>query len=284
MNMHAAERAVANLAVRMGCDVMEAASGIVRLANEHMARALRVISVERGYDPADYALLCFGGAGGLHACDLAELLDMQQIIIPARAGVLSAVGMLVSEPGRELSQAVLAPLSGLTDIDIEQSFRVLEAEAMAQLTGEGCSAGDIVFKRRLELRYKGQSATIPVDWSKGGHHEEAFHAAHARASGLQLPHAVELVNIRLGARAPAVLKSVDILQQGGPSAAAGVQRSPQLDQQIPVYRRDDLQSGKVFKGPCVVTEAVATSWVKPGWAMQLDKWGNLRLHASSQHC
>ena len=95
----------------MGCSLLEAAKGIVRLANEHMARALRVISVERGHNPADYALLCFGGAGGLHACDLAELLNMERIVIPARAGVLSAMGMLVSEPGRELSRPVLRPLA-----------------------------------------------------------------------------------------------------------------------------------------------------------------------------
>jgi N-methylhydantoinase A len=280
LNIHAAEQAVAELAENMGCSVLDAASGIVRLANEHMARALRVISVERGHDPADYALLCFGGAGGLHACDLAELLSMHRIIIPARAGVFSAMGMLVSEPGRELSKAVLKPLATLADTDIEKWFQQLESEARAQLEAEGCEAASITFRRQLELRYKGQSATIPVNWVFDGAHEEIFHRAHAKASGLQLPHPVELVNIRLGARAPAVLQSVDIPHESHESTTVEVVQMPEIDCEVPIYQRRDLKHTAALQGPAILKEAVATSWIKPGWTVTADKWGNLFMHQS----
>jgi N-methylhydantoinase A len=278
LDIQAAERAVATLAKDMACDLLEAARGIVRLANEHMARALRVISVERGHNPADYALLCFGGAGGLHACDLAELLNMQRIIIPARAGVLSAVGMLVSEPGRELSQAVLQPLAGLTDDDIGQWFQALEADARNQLTDEGCEPKSVTFRHRLELRYKGQSATIGINWSPGGAHADQFHAAHAKASGLQLPHAVELVNIRLSARAPAALTSINIREAGQGSRASELIHMPELADTVPIYHRTGLPPGETLEGPLLLTESAATAWIKPGWLVRPDEWGNLLLH------
>lgn len=282
LDLNAAEQAVAKLANDMACDVLEAAHGIVRLANEHMARALRVISVERGHDPADYALLCFGGAGGLHACDLAELLGMQRIIIPARSGVLSAMGMLVSEPGRELSQAVLAPLGSLTDKDIGQRFKLLEADAGAQLADEGCTPDSLGFRRQLELRYKGQSATISINWSAGGDHETAFNEAHVRASGLQLPHPVELVNIRLSARAPAVLKSIDIRQESEKVTVDEMIHMPELACMVPIYHRTGLPPGESVQGPLLLTESAATAWIKPGWELRPDEWGNLHLQAKAR--
>jgi len=275
LDVDAAEKAISELAAKIGCDALAAASGIVRLANEHMARALRVISVERGHDPADYALLCFGGAGGLHACELAELLNMKRIIIPARAGVFSALGMLVSEPGREMSQAVLKPLAELSDGDIKQGFRALEKEALAQLENEGCEAESITFRHQLELRYKGQSATIPVSWVFGGEHEALFHEAHRKASGLRLAHPVELVNLRLGARAPAVLQSIDIRDQDGASDRA---EQTEENDNVSVQKRSGLQYGKSLQGPCILTESVATTWIKWGWMVEADQWGNLLVH------
>jgi N-methylhydantoinase A len=282
LDLPAAETAISKLAEDMACDALQAARGILRLANEHMARALRVISVERGYNPVDHALLCFGGAGGLHACDLAELLNMERIIIPARAGVLSAMGMLVSEPGRELSKAVLAPLASLTDDDVGQWFRVLELDAGAQLVDEGCAPESLEFRRQLELRYEGQSATIGINWSAGGQHETIFHDAHTRASGLSLPHPVELVNIRLSARAPAVLTSIDILQKDGHNDEFEMVQVPELARKAPLFNRGNLKSGKSVQGPCVVTEPVSTTWIKPGWIMKPDEWGNLLLHRQSR--
>jgi N-methylhydantoinase A len=277
LDVQAAQQAVARLAGDMHCDVLDAARGIVRLANEHMARALRVISVERGHDPADYALLCFGGAGGLHACDLAELLNMKKVVIPARAGVLSAMGMLVSEPGRELSTAVLKPLAALDDKDIGQWFRVLEDDARGQLVNEGCDAQSVRFRHRLQLRYKGQSATISIDWSAGEAHEAKFHQAHQKASGLRLPHPVELVNLRLSARAPAVLRSIDVRHETRASESGGEALVPELGEKVPVRPRPGLTPGTPLVGPLLITESAATAWIKPGWVVEPDEWGNLLL-------
>lgn len=277
LDPEAAKQAVAKLAGDMNCDVLDAARGIVRIANEHMARALRVISVERGHDPADYALLCFGGAGGLHACDLAELLNMKRVVIPARAGVLSAMGMLVSEPGRELSMAVLKPLAGLADEDIGEWFRALEDDAREQLVNEGCEAQSVLFSHRLQLRYKGQSATIAIDWSAGDAHETKFHQAHQKASGLRLPHPVELVNLRLSARAPAALKSIDVKHEVRSNESGGEAYVPELAGQVPVRPRADLTPGVSIEGPLLITESAATAWIKPGWAVAVDEWGNLLL-------
>jgi len=273
----AAQQAVGRLASDMACGLLDAARGIVRLANEHMARALRVISVERGHDPGDYALLCFGGAGGLHACDLAELLNMKKVIIPARAGVLSAMGMLVSEPGRELSMAVLKPLAGLADEAIRDWFGNLEDDAREQLVNEGCDANSVCFRRRLELRYKGQSATIAIDWSAGEAHEEKFHQAHRKASGLRLPHPVELVNLRLSARAPALLESIDIRHEFREDATGGKVFVPELGDKVPLYPRTALKPGVSIEGPLLITESASTAWIKPGWVVEVDDWGNLLL-------
>ena len=281
LSLPAAEQAISKLASDMACDVLEAARGIVRPANEHMARAFRVISVERGHDPADYALLCFGGAGGLHACDLAELLNMKRIISPARSGVLSAVGMLVSEPGRDLSKAVLTPLLALTDEDINKAFMVLESETRAQLVNEGCDPGSVTYRHQLELRYKGQSATIGIDWLTGQDHEFIFHEAHARASGLRLPHPVELVNIRLSARAPAALKSIDIRQESKDFTIEETIQMAELGCEVPLFHQGDLQNGVSLQGPCVLTESVSTTWIKPGWTVKPDKWGNLLLRINA---
>ena len=261
----------------MGCDVLDAARGIIRLANEHMARALRVISVERGYDPVDYALLCFGGAGGLHACDLAELLGMTRIIIPARSGVLSAMGMLVSEPGRELSQVILAPLQTMAVADIEQRFSLLEADATEQLVKEGCEPQTLVFRRQLELRYQGQSATIKIGWSAEKDHESAFHSAHNQASGLRLPHPVELVNIRLSTGAPAALTSIDVCQISVDDRQIEMVEMPGESEPVPMRNRAGLVTGELLVGPLLLTESAATCWIKPAWRLKADQWGNLLL-------
>jgi N-methylhydantoinase A len=192
------------------------------------------------------------------------------------------MGMLVSEPGRELSRALLKSLAKLTDTGIKQEFQVLEDEAKAQLTDEGCDPESITFRHQLELRYKGQSATIPINWSEGGRHEEAFHEAHAKTSGLRLPHPIELVNIRLGARAPAVLKSVDIQEDDEQHGVAEMVPMPELGFDVPLYQRRDLKYLSALQGPAIITEPVSTTWIKPGWKVETDKWGNLLVDQSME--
>lgn len=281
LDIGAAEKAVSNLAARLKCSSLDAAQGILRLANEHMARALRVISVERGYDPAQYTLLCFGGAGGLHACDLAELLGMTQVLVPARSGLLSALGMLVSEPGRELSQAVLQPFSAFSEADIDSRFQSLEDDATNQLLDEGCDTGDIRFHRQLELRYRGQSATIGIAWAAKTDHAELFHQAHLKASGMRLPQQVELVNIRLSARASAAMGQVEADSPDEPCADDEMVYSPELDAPVLKKSRHSLRPGETLNGPAIIVDEAATVWLSTGWSGESDEWGNLTLKRHS---
>lgn len=277
LDVDAAEKAMSALALRLQSSVLDAARGVLRLTNEHMARALRVISVERGHNPADYTLLCFGGAGGLHACDLAELLGMRRVLIPTRSGVLSALGMLVSEPGRELSQAVLLPLADIPDEDIGKRFQALENEARKQLLGEASEANGITFRRQLELRYQGQSATIGIAWEAGAEHVERFHRAHLKASGMQLPQHIELVNIRLSARAAAALESVEADSSNEPFPEDEMVFSPELGTEVVLKSRRSLKAGDRISGAAIIVDEAATVWVNPGWVGGSDEWGNLTL-------
>ena len=242
-----------------------------------MARALRVISVERGHDPRDDTLLCFGGAGGLHACALADLLGMRSILLPALAGVLSAYGMLASEPGRDLSHAVLAPWAEQDRDDIERHFAALETQARRALVAEGIDPSTIGFRRRLELRYQGQNAALVLDDQSSGV-EAAFHEAFEAASGHRLDLPVELVNLRLSARAPAPRKD---LERAGAPAPDGrepcLSLLPDLQREVPVIERATLATGAREEGPCILVDKAATAWVAPDWSYTLDPWGNLLL-------
>jgi N-methylhydantoinase A len=277
LHIKAAENAVGRLAVSMKCTCLEAARGIVRVANEHMARALRVMSVERGHDPRDYSLFSFGGAGGLHACELAQLLGMRSVILPARSGVLSALGMLLAQPGRHLSRAMLCPIKSLSDTGIKEIFSELEAGATAQLVNEGLDAGNLILRYRMELRYVGQSATIRVEFKSGSDHAEAFHRAHEMASGHRLDQDVELVALRLGVVGPAVMDSVD---KSAMQAASSAGRQC-VNGRTPVWERALMQSGEELHGPACIVETGATAWIEEGWCATMDELGNLWL--TQQH-
>ena len=143
----------------MGLDARAAALGILQVANEHMVRALRVISVQRGLDPRDYTLTYFGGAGGLRVCALAEALGMRRAMVPIHAGVLSALGMLATSPGRLLTRTWLGQLGARSDRQIKQRLDALAAEAVVALAREGLDPAGLRTVSSLDFRYQGQSYT-----------------------------------------------------------------------------------------------------------------------------
>jgi N-methylhydantoinase A len=267
----AASLAMDKLARQLSCSRLDAARGVIRLANEHMARALRVMSVERGHDPRKYSLFCFGGAGGLHACELASLLDIPQIILPARAGVLSAQGMLASEPGRDLSLAVLESASGISDEHISGLFEGLQSQADKQLSEEGVDDSGLKYRRRLELRYKGQSSGFLIDFVPGDDHAEKFHEAHQAASGHRLDLEVELVNVRLGARAVAAMNSLEPF--AGPAEAVQPRMVFMADIKgvVAVHERSGIMQAQALDGPAIIVEAGSTAWIAPGWSATPDQ-------------
>lgn len=273
LDPQAAGRALAGLGEALGMSAGEAAAGVVRVANEHMARALRVISVERGIDPRTMALVSFGGAGGLHVCALAEALGMGRALVPVHGGVLSALGMLAAAPGRRLSRTFSGPALEVSPEAVEQAFRELEAEGRGQLEREGVEAASLTMERSVDLRYAGQSfaLTLPLAGTVAAA-AGAFHAAHAARYGHTLERAVELVNLRVAVSGP-----VPPLRLPREMAPQGGATSPWRPGGGVEVARDSLAPGQELAGPAIVTETVATTYVAAGWHCRLDDYRNLVL-------
>ena len=273
----AAGKAVSALAEALDCSVETAAQGVIRIANEHMSRALRLVSVERGHDPAECALMSFGGAGGLHACELAELLGVDRIILPQAGGVLSALGMLASEPGRFRSRAVLRDVASVEDTWLESAFSELERQSIQELKAEGADHQRIHCTRKLALRYQGQNGTLDVRFQPGLAHAARFEQAHASLAGHRLDRPIELVSIRSMVRGRASLDGLfKVSRIPGAGAVAEVQVHG-LETAVPVYERARTGRGTHFIGPAILTELASTSWIAPGWHGRCDRWGNIVL-------
>ena len=273
----AAEKAVGELARSMSCAVKEAARGILAIANEHMARALRTISIQRGEDPRECVLVSFGGAGGLHVCALAEALEMRRALMPVHGGVLSALGMLAARPGRQLTRTWPARIDEVDPAELEAAFETLADQGRAALAGEGVPAESVELKRALDLRYQGQSETLELPWrSNLSALEEAFHAAHEKRHGHRLALPVELVNLRLAAHGPALpvaLAGHQAPEEGTPQGWVEVAGEPGP---VPHWQREKIPAAGI-QGPAVITETVATTWLAPGWRCHPDPAGNLVL-------
>jgi len=278
LDVAAARRAVQQVADALDLEVEAAAAGIVAVANEHMAQALRVISVQRGVDPGNHVLVSFGGAGGLHVCALAEALGMRRALVPVHAGVLSALGMLVAPRARQLSRTLTGALAGFTADELQQQLETLAAAGSAELQAEGVAGEELHADFSLDLRYRGQSSTLTLAWQGISATQAAFHRAHAQRYGHRLETPVELVNLRCnlhGAAPPVSLPELPPSPQG--AVAPGHARVYGCAGEVPVWPRAMLGSGSAFAGPALITETVATTWLPAGWQCQVDNKGNLLL-------
>lgn len=275
---HASHQAMAGLAQTLGISTEEAADGVIRVANEAMAGALRVISVERGDDPRMATLLCFGGSGGMHVCALAEALGMRHALMPIYAGVLSALGMLVARRTRELSRSVLTDVAAIADAEIEAALTALRQRGETELAAEGIARESLEADAFLDLRYRGQSATLRVAWHGAAQAAEAFHAAHEARYGHRLDSPVELVTVRLSLRGPAPdLPLAKLAPASHAPEPVESTRVHGVTEPVPVYQRADLGAGQRLTGPAVVREQVSTTWLAPDWACTVDAYGNLLL-------
>ena len=261
-----AEAAMAGLGRRLGLDARQAALGVVQVADEEMVRALRVISVERGLDPREFALAAFGGAGGLHACALADALDCRTVLLPRAAGVLSALGLAISDVRRDYVQPVVG------DADLPAAFAALEERALADLEAPA-------LQRFADLRYAGQSFELTVPGDEPAGLVEAFHALHEQRYGHRIDdEPVQVVNVRLVAtRAGAV----PTLAERAPVDDAVTGRRTVLlaggEVDAVVLDRGRMGRGSVVRGPAIVELAEATCLVLPGWAGRVDEVGTLVL-------
>ena len=274
----AAIAAVEQIATPLKLSLEQAAFGLVALANEHMAQALRVISVQRGVDPREYVLVSFGGAGGLHVCALAEALGMTKALVPVHAGVLSALGMLAAARTRQMSRTVTGILEDFTDAGLATLLQTLAVTGTDELLAEGVAATDITTTFSVDLRYRGQSYTLNLPWQGVADTGVAFHLLHEQRYGHRLPTSVELVNLRCGLQGvtpdislPDIHKDVVTVAEPVRVAMAG------QTTKVPVWPRSVLYAGQVINGPALVTETVATSWIPDGWQCTVDTVGNLLL-------
>ncbi len=278
LDAEAASAALEQLGQAAGIDREAAARGVIRIANEHMSRALRVMSAERGIDPASAVLMCFGGAGGLHVCELAESLGMNRAVVPARAGVLSALGMLLAEPGRQATASVLEALEPIDTARLEAAFAPLEQRLQAELEAEGI-AEDLRFERWVDCRYAGQSATLELPADSPRALDAAFHAAHEHAFGHRLALPVELVSVRVEARGPARVQHLPPLATTNATARQSGAKNLVTKQSdaVPIWPRSALPTEGV-SGPAIVIDSDATCWIAPGWHAHRDPDGHLHLH------
>jgi N-methylhydantoinase A len=274
------EQAVADVAQALGMSVFEAASGIIDVVNDHMVRALRVMSVQRGENPKDYTLVSFGGAGGLHVCALADALQMQHALVPANAGVLSALGMLAAQPSRERSITIKLLLKDCNTADIEMQFKQLHDMAEQELR-EIAGDCDMQAQYSADLRYRGQSYTLNLLWDTLEDLEYAYHELHESQYGHRMDIDVELVNIRLRLLGE---KPAFDLPEWQPSAES-MERYASVhgfDEPVRVLSREALRTDQCIDGPALVTETTSTTWIDQGWRARLDRWGNILLDAINE--
>jgi len=283
LDVAAARAAVGELAPALGLSVEATAEGIVRIANEHMAHALRVISVQRGIDPRGFTLVSFGGAGGLHVCALADALGIRDAMVPVHAGVLSALGMLAAPRARQLSRTVNGLLEEFAEAELMGYFAALAEQGRGALEKEGVAAEAISVQRSLDLRYRGQSYTLNVAWDGGAATAAAFHASHERRYGHRLAQPVELVNLRVGLRGP--IPELPLARMAATPPAVAPVRQVQLcgvAGDAPVFLREDLYAGQGIAGPALIVETVSTTYLAPGWCCAVDDYGNLILRREAE--
>jgi N-methylhydantoinase A len=277
---------VARIARSLNTSLEEAALGIIRICNANMEAAIRVISVERGLDPRSFTLVAFGGAGPLHACELASALRIPRVLVPTTPGVLSALGMLVADTLKDYVRTVMIPIEGSQEI-LSTTLAGLEEQGRADLSREGISTDQQVIERYLDLRYVGQSyeLTIPFE-EESGQAAQQFHLAHERRFGYNDPNErIQVVNVRLKARGSVDLPVLERLTpdpqiEVKPVATGQVvfaSSDGPATYEVPVYDRASLLPGTTLSQPAIITQYDTTTVVPPAWSLSVDVFGNLLI-------
>ncbi len=261
--------------------LQELATGFVRIANNSMAAAIRRISVAKGYDVRDYALICFGGAGGQHACALARELGMKKVLVHPYAGVLSAWGMGVADVRRFAVMTVLEPLSPEVLRGLRAPLGELEGKLRDEVLGEGIRGDHLTSRVLLDLRYRGQSTSLQITEPAGEDWAGAFEKEHIRLYGHHFAdREIEIEAARLEVRGAAEKASPELAEEE-PRAAEPVSSSRfTVDGEwveAPVFDRGLLRPGDTFAGPAIVVEATGTTVVDAGWSFHLSGRGDLEL-------
>jgi N-methylhydantoinase A len=289
---NAVQSAFQSLGNDLGVSAIEAARGVVRIANANMTNALRLVSTNRGYDPRDFALMAFGGGGPMHAVALAEELKVPKVIVPVNSAVFSAWGMLLTDLRRDYVQTHVLPLISPNTEYIVQQFKGMEVEAADNFARDGI---EVVGKKMVceylaDLRYQGQEHTVKVTIPFRGDSmdlkaaADGFHSAHERRFTYRLPNAIEIVNFHLVARVPVAKPDLPKKTANGGLLKEAVLTRRRVDfdahgtHDAIIYDGDKLQPGMGFHGPAVVQEAMVTLVVAPAHRLSIDEFGSYHVH------
>jgi N-methylhydantoinase A len=278
-----AEKALAKIAERLGMSVLDVAIAILRIANTIMARALRLVTVERGLDPRDFTMFAFGGAGPLHAAALAEELGVEAVIVPPHPGVFSALGLLVADYRHDLHFSINKRASEVSEDKVEEVFARLEAEVTRMLTEEGVELNNIRIIRLLDMRYEGQAyeLTVPYNGDISGS-VEAFHKLHLARYGYDMrDEPVIVVNARIIGYGiidkPRLPRREPTPYTPAPKRYRKVFFEDGGWHNVPVYSRVELRPGATGRGPALIVEDNSTTLVPPGYIFYIDEYYSIRL-------
>jgi N-methylhydantoinase A len=284
-----ARRAVVEYVAKpLGLDPLAAADGILRVVNANMVGALKVVSIEKGYDPRQFALIAFGGAGPLHAGELAQLLGTPTVVVPRHPGILCALGLLATDLQYDYARTSVQRASDYDLAAMEALWTTLQEEAEADLAREGVAPGRRRFFRQADLRYAKQGSELTldapprVDGAGAAELVESFHRLHEQLFTFADRAApVEIVNLRL--RAIGLMDKIALPEL--PAVADGTPAPPATSRRVhfreegwvpaPVYRRDELKAGHRIDGPAIVGQLDTTTVVFPGQRARVDRYGNL---------
>lgn len=286
----AVDEAFAALGSKVGTDGIAAARGVIRIANANMVNALKLVSVNRGHDPRDFALVAFGGGGAMHAAQLAAELSIPRVVIPVHAAVFSALGMLMTDLRRDYIRTRILRLDAQMADTLESLFAELEGNASADFGNDGFDPARLRTTRHVDARYLGQEHTVkvavpdgPMDGGRIAALIAAFHAAHRQAFSFALDAPVEIVNTHLVALGVVSKLALPKLTPSGRSSADARVGTRRVDYDVDgihdaaVYDRDRLEAGMVLAGPALVEEGATVTVVPPGWKVAVDGYGNLTL-------
>lgn len=281
LDVERAKRVASTLSRRFSLSVHALAEGVIRVANSSMERALKVISLERGHDPRDFSLFSFGGAGGLHAAELAASLGISQVIVPRNPGVLSALGMALADTVKDYSCTLLRRDPGLSFPLLERSFEPLCTRGRKEMEEDGFPKSRVIEERMMDLRYCGQSYELTVPFTP--RFREAFHRVHSERFGHADPSSpLEAVNLRLRISGRIDRPPFPKIKSGSfrPGRAAKAKRRIFFHGRFhwaTYYDRSLLQAGNRIMGPAVVMEYSGTTFVPPGFSAKIDPFGNILI-------
>jgi len=289
-DMQAAEAALADVAGKLGVSIDEAARGIIRIANNNMVNALKLVSLNRGHDPRDFTLVAFGGGGAMHGVALAGELGVGKVVVPAGASVFSAWGMMMSDLRRDYFVTRLADLKTGAAVGIEGLFAETEARALGQFSGEDIGADRVKFLRYGKFRYQNQEHTTevlipegPITDERLAQIEASFHDTYEREYTYRLKAPVEMVGIHLVAAAE--VGKLKMRQREGSGAGADTALKGHRDvdyalegvHRAAIYNGEKLEPGMTFTGPAIVEDPGTTIVVHPGNRVSVDGFGNVHI-------